>query len=182
MSDLDALQHVQETVVGELMIPIADYPKVTASATLRDAIQVMKDARLEVVQRPSLPRVLLVMDERGRLLGTVRRRDIMRGLEPKFLITEPLDYRKKLFEVEADPNLTELSHDRLVRGVREQANRPVAKVMRPIVASIRYEDHLIKAVYEMVTYGVSLLPVTRDDKAVGVLRSVEVFHQLIKLV
>ena len=161
MGDLEARQLVQETAVGELMIPIADYPKVAATASLRDAIQVMKDAQLEVEQRPSLPRVLLVMDERGRLLGTVRRRDIMRGLEPTFLVTEPLDYRKKLFDVETDPNLTELSHDRLVSGVREQANRQVAKVMRPIVASIRYEDHLIKAVYEMVTYGVSLLPVMR---------------------
>lgn len=181
MSAIDAARRVNELRVGEIMIPLADYPMVRTSTTLREAIHVMKGAVLEVAERRSLPRVLLVLDDRDRLIGLVRRRDIMRGLEPKFLVTEPLEYRKKLFDVATDPNLTEMSHERLARGVRAQANRTVSKVMRPVVAVIGYDDHLIKAVYEMVTHGLSLLPVMQHGKPVGVLRSVEVFHELVTL-
>ncbi|MBW2457774.1 MAG: CBS domain-containing protein [Deltaproteobacteria bacterium] len=181
MTTVDAAKRVNELRVGEIMIPLDHYPKVQATATLREAIHVMQEAHLEVSERRSLPRVLLVFDERERLIGLVRRRDIMRGLEPKFLVMEPLDYRRKLFDVEVDPNLSELSHERLARGVQAQADRKVAKVMRPVVGTINQEDHLIKAVYEMVTHGLSLLPVMRNGRAVGVLRSVEVFHELATL-
>lgn len=181
MSSIEAARRVNELSVGEIMIPLSDYPMVRTTTTLREAIRVMKGAQLEVAERRSLPRVLLVLDERDRLIGLVRRRDIMRGLEPRFLVMEPLEYRKKLFDVAADPNLTELSHERLARGVQEQAKRTVAKVMRPVVAIINYDDHLIKAVYEMVTHGLSLLPVMQHGKPVGVLRSVEVFHELVTL-
>jgi predicted transcriptional regulator len=181
MTSIDAAKRVNQLKVGEIMIPLAHYPMVRTSTTLRVAIQVIQEAQLEVEERKSLPRVLLVLDDQDRLIGLVRRRDIMRGLEPKFLVTEPLEYRKKLFDVATDPNLTELSHERLARGVQEQAERKVAKVMRPVVAIINFDDHLIKAVYEMVTHGLSLLPVMQHGKPVGVLRSVEVFHELVTL-
>ncbi|MBW2529283.1 MAG: CBS domain-containing protein [Deltaproteobacteria bacterium] len=181
MGSVEAARRVNELKVGEIMIPLDRYPMVRTSTTLREAIRVMKESHLEVAERRSLPRVLLVLDERDRLIGLVRRRDIMRGLEPKFLVMEPLEYRKKLFDVASDPNLTEVSHEQLAKGVREQAERTVAKVMRPVVAIINFDDHLIKAVYEMVTHGLSLLPVVQHCKPVGVLRSVEVFHELVTL-
>jgi predicted transcriptional regulator len=168
--------------VGEIMIPVEKYPSVRDKATLRDAIAVMESAELEVDRRKSLPRVLLVFDEIDVLVGYIRRRDIMQGLEPKFLTLQPLEYRKKLFDVAIDPNLLELSFDRVVKGIREQADRPVSDVMNPIEITIDADDHMIKAVYEMVTYNLSLVPVIKEGRVVGVLRSVDLFHELVKLV
>ena len=167
--------------VKDLMIPLDRYPQVTTDTPLAEAARVLKGAKIDMSDHRSLPRWLLVFDDEGRLVGSVRRRDIMRGLEPKFLVTEPLDYRKKLFDVKIDPNLSELSYDNLVSEVREQAQRPVRKVMKPLQVTIHHDDHLIKAIYEMVSYGVSLLPVLKERRVVGVVRSVEVFNALTRL-
>jgi predicted transcriptional regulator len=102
----------------------------------------------------------------------------MRGLEPRSLISKPLEYRKKLFDVAIDPNLSELSWDHVVSGIREQGRRPVSDVMRPIDAILNAEDHVIKAVYEMVSWDLSMIPVVDNGQAVGVVRSVDVFHEL----
>ena len=168
--------------VKEVMIPVEQYPSVRDNATLREAIAKIEEAQLEVERRKSLPRVLLVFDEINVLVGTVRRRDVMRGLEPKYLLSKPLEYKKKLFDIDVDPNLAELSYDRVVRGIREQANRPVSDVMLPIAAILDAEDHVMKAVQAMVALDVNLIPVLQEGKLVGVVRSVDVFHDLAQLV
>lgn len=160
------------------MVPIHLYPAVRDNSTLREAVAVIEHAQLEVKFRKSLPRVLLVFDGIDVLVGTVRRRDIMRGLEPKFLVSKPLEYRMKLFDVQVDPNLADLYYDRVVDGVREQADRPVSDVMRPIDSILAADDTLLKALYELVSYDLSLIPVVEEGQLVGVLRSVDAFQAL----
>lgn len=168
--------------IGEIMIPIEQYPSVRDTATLREAVAAIEGVQLEVDLRKSLPRVLLVFDAIDVMVGYIRRRDIMRGLEPRSLISQPLDYRKKPFDIGIDPNLSELSYDRALKGILEQAERPVTEVMRPNEVLIDAEDHLMKAVYEMVSNNLSHLPVIQDGHLVGVVRSVDVFHELAQLV
>ena len=164
--------------VADIMTPLDDYPHIPYWFTLRQAMVEIQNFQLEVAGKKSLPRVVLVFDEAYQLLGTARRRDIMRGLEPRFLVTQPLEYRKKLFDVAIDPNLAEVSYDRVVKGIREQAKRPVSDVMRPVEATVDAEDHMMKAIYEMVTLSLALIPVLQDGRVVGVLRSVDLFHEL----
>ena len=172
--------------VREMMIPLELYPWVRIDDKLRKAVKVMEEAHLEVGRRVSLPRVLLVFDHDDDLVGIVRRRDIMRGLEPDFLVRQPLEYRVKYFEVGVDPHLTELSSDlskevdldRVLKGLKEQANRPVGDVLRPISTQLGPDDQVMKAVYEMVSLNESLIPVVDDDKVIGVVRSVDIFHEL----
>ena len=172
--------------VREMMIPLEAYPWVRIDDTLRQAVKVIEEARLQVGRRVSLPRVLLVFDHDDELVGIVRRRDIMRGLEPNFLVSQPLEYRVKFFDVGVDPHLSELSSElskevgleRVVKGLREQANRPVGDVIRPIPTSLGPDDQVMKAVYEMVSLNQSLIPVVEEDKVIGVIRSVDVFHEL----
>ncbi len=167
--------------IREIMIPVTQYPSVRDNATLRDAIAVIVSAELEVDLKRSLPRVILVFDGIDVLVGYIRRRDIMRGLEPNFLVSQPLEYRQKLFDVSVDPNLSELTHDRVVNGIQSQADRPVSDVMRPLEATIDADDHVMKAVYEMVSLNVSLIPVLHEGHLVGVVRSVDVFRELAEL-
>lgn len=168
--------------VREMMIPLDDYPWVRIDDTLKYAVRVMEEARLEVGGQRSLPRVLLVFDREDELVGVVRRRDIMRGLEPNFLVEQPLETRVKLFEVGVDPHLLEFSDDfdieRVLKGLREQGRRPVGEVLRPIAASLGPEDRMMKALYEMVSLNASLLPVVENEQVIGVIRSVDIFHEL----
>jgi len=164
--------------VRDVMIPLTRYPTIRDTTTLREAVDVLEHAQIEVDGRQSLPRVLLVFDAIDVMVGYVRRRDLMRGLEPKFLVVQPLAYRKKLFDIAVDPNLSELPYDRVVTGIREQASRPVSDVMQPVEIVIQANDHIMKAVYEMVSRDLSLLPVLDGQRLVGVVRSVELFHEL----
>lgn len=167
--------------VRDIMIPVDRYPSVRDRASLREAVATIEAAHLEVQRQRSLPRALIVFDEIGVMVGYVRRRDIMRGLEPPFLVSEPLEYRNKLFDVEVDPNLSEMTFDRVARGVRKQADRPVSDVMRPIETILSADDHVMKAISEMVSRDLSLIPVIDGKQLVGVVRSVDAFHELAML-
>lgn len=167
-----------DKLTKDIMVPLEEYPCIAETITLRDAIMEMA---VQIVKKDqsSLPRVALVFDEDMHdLRGVLRRRDIMRGLEPRFLGGGSLDYQEKLFDVEIDPNLSELSHDKLVAGMRKRAEGLVRDFMTPIRVSIDSEDHVMKAVYEMVSENVSLLPVLKDGKVVGVVRSVDVLSEI----
>jgi len=163
---------------GDLMIPLDEYPHIPYWFTLRQTIAELENAVLEYQGRRSLPRAVLVFDEKYQLMGTARRRDILRGLEPEFLTQRTLAARKQLFNVQVDPNLSELSYERLLEDIRKQAERPVSQVMQPVVASVDFEDHMIKVIYEMVEHNLSLLPVMKDNKVVGVVRTVDLIHEV----
>lgn len=165
----------------EIMIPLEQYPHVSQTTSIREVVAVMEKSQLIVGGRKSLPRIVLVFDEAGQLAGQARRRDILRGLEPDFLSSKPMEYRKKLFNVKVDPNLAELSYDRVLEGIQKRAERPVSGVMLPIVEMVDYDDHIVKVIYEMVDNNLSLLPVLKEGKVVGVVRSVDVLHEVAQL-
>ena len=170
---------MDQKTVQDIMVPLEKYPCIPETLSLRDAVlemtvQILREKQL------TLPRVALVFDaEFDELLGLLRRRDIMRGLEPRFMTPGSLEYRRKLFDVEIDPNLSELSFDKIVARIRKRANRPVKDYMIPIQATINHDDHLMKAIYEMVDRNTSLLPVLKEGAVVGVVRSVDALAELV---
>jgi len=166
---------------GEIMIPLDEYPHLPYWFTLRQATAELEKSEVEIDGRKSLPRAVLIFDEKYQLMGIARRRDIMRGLEPEFLMGKPIESRKTMFDVKVDPNLSELSYDKLLDGMRRQAQRPISDVMRPIVATVDFQDHLAKIIYEMVDRGLSLLPVLKEGKVVGVVRSVDAFREIAEI-
>ena len=66
----------------DIMIPLNKYPHIPHTLTLREAVAEMELSVVEVGGLKSLPRALLVFDDDQQLLGVVRRRDILRGLDP----------------------------------------------------------------------------------------------------
>jgi CBS-domain-containing membrane protein len=167
----------------DVLIPLDKYPHLPYWFTLKQAIAEMEGAVLEIDGRISLPRMLLVFDEKYQLMGMARRRDILKGLEPMFLREKPLQYRKKLWDVQVDPELSELSYGKIVEAVMKLADETsISDVMLPIEATVDYEDHIVRVIYEMNKHNLSLLPVLKDGKVVGVVRSVDVFHEVAKVV
>jgi CBS-domain-containing membrane protein len=166
----------------DLMIPLSDYPHMPYWFSLRQAMATLRSSRIDVDGKVSLPRAFLVFNEAYELLGVVRRRDILRGLEPQFLEKKRTRYPRKLFEVKADPDLFELSDGQLVSRIRERAERPVGEVMQPIKVTVEHDDHLMKIIYEMVENNLSMIPVLEDGSVVGVVRSVDVLDEVSKLV
>ncbi len=160
------------------MIPLENYPNISHRFTLRQAVAEFEESVLEINGRKSLPRALLVVDEKYQLLGIVRRRDILRGLEPKFLQNISITHEKKLFDIEVDPDLADISFGKDEKIFQEQAEQPVSNIMLPIVAAVNHDDHLAKVIFLMISKNQSLLPVLKDQKVIGVVRSVDVFHEV----
>ena len=169
-------------VAGDIMIPLDEYPHIPHWFTLRQAIMELEKAEIvDKTGRRSLPRALLVFHEGYQLLGIAGRRDILRGLEPKFLRMMPLPERRKLFDIEIDVNLIDLSSGRVADAMREQGEQKVSEVMQPISTTVEFNDHLAKIIYKMLTHDLTLVPVMREGKVVGVVRSVDVFHEIAAL-
>ncbi len=169
---------MNKKLVQDIMVPLDEYPCIPETLALRDAISEMAVQILRKGQL-SLPRVALVFDDSfSELLGVLRRRDIMRGLEPRFLAGGSPEYQRKLFNVRIDPNLAELSYDKVIARIRKRADRLVREFMIPIKATIDHDDHIMKAMNEMVDQNTSLLPVLEDDRIVGVVRSVDVLSEI----
>ncbi len=165
---------------GDIMIALDRYPHIPHWFTLRQAVAELRASEIENQGRKSLPRAVLVFNKTYELLGIVRRRDILRGLEPSFLAAGA-GHRGALFTIEADPNLSDLSSDRTIRSLREQGERPVSDVMMPITVTLQYDDSLIKIISEMVRHDLSLVPVIQDGRVAGVVRSVDVLHEIAEI-
>jgi CBS-domain-containing membrane protein len=167
-----------DKIVQDIMVPLEEYPCIRDTLTLRDAIR-EKQVQILRKNQASLPRVALIFDETlSELLGMLRRRDIMRGLEPRFLVSGSLEYQRKLFTERIDPNLAELSYDKIAGHIRARSSRLVREFMIRIKATINYDDHIMKAISEMVDQNTSLLPVLKDEGVVGVVRSVDVLNEI----
>lgn len=166
---------------GDLMIPLDQYPHLPYWFTLRQAIAEMEQSEFDIEGRKSLPRVVLVFDEKYQLLGTVRRRDILRGLEPSFLASGVRSERAPLAASGFGADLLGGSQEEILAGIRERAERQVRDVMRPIAATADYDLSLMQLIYAMVSNDQHLLPVLKDGSVVGVVRTVDVFHEIAQL-
>jgi CBS-domain-containing membrane protein len=166
---------------GELMIPLDQYPHLPYWFTLRQAIAEMQTSEFNIRGRKSLPRIVLVFDEKYRLLGLVRRRDLLRGLEPTFLSQPSAPNQKELLDMQL-ASFSDDSFERVVKGVRERAERQVRDVMLPIIGTADYDDNIMKLIYVMVSQNLHLLPVLKAGSIVGVVRTVDVFDEIAEIV
>ncbi|MFP4529430.1 MAG: CBS domain-containing protein [Candidatus Kapaibacterium sp.] len=171
----------EAVTADSIMIPLDNYPHIPYWFTIRQAIAEIQHSVLEINGRKSLARAVLVFDEEYKLLGMVRRRDILCGLEPESFFAKHAHHSKQLFNVEFDPNLLEVARDHLSEQVVTQANKSVSEIMVPIGHTVDYSDHLVKIIYEMNINKYSMMPVMKDGVVVGVIRTVEVMNEIAKM-
>ncbi len=164
---------VEQKKVKDLMIPLEDYPHIPYWFTLRQAMAIVREAAIKF-EGSFEPRAVLVFDEKYQLLGMLTLRDIIRGLEPRFMHETAL--------VKADPNLTVLMGDLFGPGMREASQKPVSEVMSPIKVTVQGNDVLAKAISMMIQENVGLMPVIQDGKVAGMIRLSDLFIEITKLV
>lgn len=159
------------------MVPLEEYPHAAPTDSLRTAAQMLVKAQIAAGKgRVSMPRVVLVFDD-NKLVGAVRRRDILKGLEIDLLegLDEVADVHIK---TDVDPNLAEvLSPDNLEHW-RQRFDRPVSEVMQAIDSKVEAGDSLTKIIYELVGADTHMTIVVDDGEAAGVVRTVDVLRHV----
>jgi CBS domain-containing protein len=162
---------------GDLMIPLDRYPHIPYWFTLRQAIAELESAGLTVAGRGSLPRVVLVFNESYQLLGMVRRRDLLGGLDPASILDELQP--RRMFGLGKRPPVDQA--ETLVEALGARSQRPVSDVMQSIGSAVDVGASLLEVARIMAADGASLVPVTREQQVVGVVRTVEVLHEIAAL-
>jgi CBS domain-containing protein len=156
----------------QLMIRLEDYPHIPYWFTLRQAMAIVREAALKFGGSFE-PRAVLVFDEKYQLMGILTLRDIIIGLEPKFLQETSL--------VKMDPSLTVLMGDFFGPKMTAQSQRPVSEVMSPIKITVKASDPITKPLYLMIKEKVGLIPAMQGGKVVGMLRLNDLFGEISKI-
>ncbi len=163
------------------MVPLEKYAHATANQTLREAAEALDRNRIEIGDRVSMPRILLVFDDDGHLVGMARRRDLLRGLAPSFLVESRADHPELLFDVDVDPNLSDMLSGHAGSKLRARAEAPISEIVEAMDVTAAPDDPLIRIIGQMVRHDMAHLPVVEDDHVVGVLRTIEVLEAVAKI-
>lgn len=156
------------------MVQVFDYPHLPYWFSLRQAIGVVKKLLVSGDQKCQHPMAILVFDEKYNLMGTLSLKDILRGLEPRFM--QPTT--KAQVPEEDDSGLALIWDTLFIKDAAGLAERPVSDVMVPSTFFVKADDPVTKAAYLMIHNDLALLPVLDDKKFVGLIRLVEIFDVL----
>jgi CBS domain-containing protein len=162
-----------EKKVKDLMISLEDYPHIPFWFTLRQTIAIVREEAIKLEGTFAF-RAVLVFDEKYQLMGLLTLRDIIKGLEPRFL------HETGLFK--SDPSLVLMIGDLFGPGLKEAAQKPVSEVMSPIKVTVQGNDPIAKALFLMIKGDVGLIPVMEDSKVAGMIRLSDLFKEISNIV
>ncbi|MCX5888433.1 MAG: CBS domain-containing protein [Deltaproteobacteria bacterium] len=166
-----------EKKVKDLMIPLEDYPHIPHWFTLRQAMAILREAAI-TFEGQFEPLAVLVFDEKYHLMGILSLRDIIKGLEPRFLYEK----YEKITLAEAEADLPGSLRDLFGPELQQASQRPVSEFMKPNEASIDADDSIAKALFLMIKLKVSRLPVLQDNKLAGMIRLSDLFQEISDIV
>ena len=162
-----------EKKVGELMIPLTDYPHIPYWFTIKQAIAIVKKTALDLEGKAE-PVTLLVFDEKYQLMGSLTMEDLIRGIEKKFSRSNGFLSKEWDTPVFFEGLFTE--------GVKGEAQKPVSEIMSPVKDTVGPDESIIKAIYIMMEQNTQLLPVIEKGTIKGVIRLNEIFNEIANLV
>ena len=173
---------MKEITAEDLMIPLDRYPHIPYWFTLRQAMAEMDRSQLEVDGRQSLPRVVLVFDEEYRLMGLVRRRDILKGIIPNRPDESSESDGEYAPSFRRNSPASSMPLAEAIEHVIQRSEQRVSEVMVPIRCSANHDTPLIQVVEILIDHDTSLIPVLKDQSVVGVCRSVDILHKIVGLI
>lgn len=165
---------METQTVKELMMPLSEYALVPRSATLKEALRIMRETRKRLVGERHGPRAVLVVDDQKRVVGQLGHLDILRALEPKYSHMGDLDLLSRAGVsdqlVRSLMDNMKLWESTLDDACRRAAAQPVAHLMQPIAESIAADASVSEAIHKVLLSQSMRLLVTENDQVVGVLR------------
>lgn len=164
-----------ERLVKDILIPLTDYPHIPYWFSVREAIAMLKAVAADPTKKV-LPYLVLVFDEKYQLLGYMGIREMLRGIEPRFLKSK--EAPRYLGPEDVDLTLGTLWKDLFTRRCKEEAKKPVREVMAPIRATIKITDSIVKAAFTMLQTDTWIIPVMENKKVAGIVRLVDIFKEL----
>ncbi|MDH4027799.1 MAG: CBS domain-containing protein [Nitrospirota bacterium] len=158
--------------VKDIMVDVFSYPHIPYWFSIRQAAGIV-NVSLANKKYPN-PIAVLVFDEKYNLVGTLSLKDILKGLEPKFL--KPV--AKAQVPEEDESGLSLLWESLIDSESEEKADQPVSGIMVPAKFHVAPADPVTKAAYLVIHNDLTLLPVIDNGKFVGLVRMIEIFDEI----
>jgi CBS domain-containing protein len=162
--------------IQDILVPLAEYPHLRDTSTLRDAFTTLKEGFASGKRF----RHVLVLNDKGQLVGILGIRDILRGMFPEYLRTR--EHARHEAPIPDFPALTLIWAQTCETQCPVAADKMVADFMATVPGKVDANDPITKAAYLLVTHDTSMLPVVDGKKLVGVVRMVDVFNEAAKVV
>ena len=162
-------------VVRDLVIPLKDFPHLTETQTLHDAVEVLlsytcgKYGRIRYAE-------LLILNDRNQLSGRVTLQNILLNLDPRLKEASNV----KGFEGKGSGflDLIILWEDSFFVECRKWSHIPIKDLMSPIKHIAKGSDPVLKALAIMTNTQSFVLPVVDEGHIIGVIRLKEIFTTL----
>ena len=167
--------------IKDRMIPLENYPTVSPDATLKEAALSLRTSYCELdsgMCTEAGPRTVLVVDEKGKLLGILDFNSFLETLIPE--IAGGLSAKLSALGVSiafAEADAAALDESRLDFQARviKNAETKVRDIMLKVRGIIDADARLMDGLKKMFRNKIVVLPVYEGDKLVGVLRDADLF-------
>ena len=163
----------ENQTVRDIMLPLSAFPCLKESGTVQEAIQQLRSFCPIGSSGPCGFSELMVVDDKGGLIGRVTQQGILRVLFSTLL--DPIDikpFEGKTFEYS---DLSTLLNGVMMREGVNHLNASLAKVIEKGIRVLPATTDLIHAMSVMVICKETELPVEDNGKLVGVVKLSEVF-------
>lgn len=175
---------MKTTTVGDLMVPLKEYPTVSEDATLFDAVLALEKAQEKFDQTRYRHRAILVYDQNKRIIGKISQMDVIIALEPKY---QKIGEKKMITRSGFSPQFLKsmLSQyslwDAPLSDICRKASKIKVKTFMYTPTEREYVEEtasLGEAIHQLVMGHHHSLLVTRGNDIVGILRLTDVFKEV----
>ena len=163
----------ENQTVRDIMLPLSAFPCLKESSTVQEAIQQLRSFCPIGSSGPCGFSELMVVDDKGGLIGRVTQQGILRVLFSTLL--DPLDIKPFAGRSIEYSDLATLLEGVLMKEGVNHLHAPVSKVIEKGIRVLPATTDLIHAMSVMVICKETVLPVEDNGKLVGVVKLSEVF-------
>lgn len=163
-----------EKKVGDIMIPIYNYPTVSAEATLKDAVMLLANSVCRRKNKPRTGRQQLFVVEDNELAGTFGIPQLLAAIEPGYLKGTVFGGTKAC-NLWATPVFWE---GLLAERCKKLAGRKVGEFMQPVDLFVDIDDTLLKAAYYLTRHRAEAVAVKNKGRLAGMVRSIDIFREI----
>ena len=166
----------ENQTVRDIMLPLAAFPCLKESGTVQEAIQQLRSFCPIGSSGPCGFSELMVVDDKGGLIGRVTQQGILKVLFSTLLDTTDIkSFEGKTAEYS---DLSTLLNGVMIKEGVNHLNSPLTKVIEKGIRVLPATTDLVHAMSVMVICKETVLPVEENGKLVGVIKLSEVFGAL----
>lgn len=183
MNEKKQTNNIDRMVVRDVMIPLQQYPVISADATLLDAVVALEAAQQALGSDRQPHRAVLVADENSKIVGKIGQLTFLKSLQPQVDLAED-EERLARAGVSEDLLSTVKKHARELElnlsDICAHASAIRAKdVMVKTTHSIDVAAPLADAVHRLVQWQQLSLLVTEQSRVVGIIRLSDLFELIV---